>query len=233
MRTIIYDTETTGKEHQKGHRVVEVAFVEMIDGELTGKQFHSLVNPDRDIPDEVVAVHGITNAMVVNAPRFRDIMPQIIEFIRGARMVAHNAEFDEKFLNNELEIAKHDESFWSIAGDTKDTIDMSRKIWVGKDPETNKNYSHKLDMVLDRCGIDRSERVKHGALIDTQLLAKAFTWMENKILEMGPTLEDDVQRKPVVRVTLTKPLPKVSIDDTALMAHESFFAPKAAGGMKP
>ena len=236
MRTIFYDTETTGKEYQKGHRVVEVAFVEMIDGELTGNNYHSLINPERDIPAEVVLIHGITNEMVANAPKFKDVLPDILEFIRGADMVAHNAEFDEKFLNNEMEIAKHNESFWGVVGDTKDSIDMSRKIWRGKDPATikddgkgAKNYKHNLDVVMDRCGIDRSKRVNHGALIDSQLLAEAFLAMKKLIEDMGPTLEDDVQRKPVNRIALTKPLPVVAISDEALKIHEDLFAPKSNG----
>lgn len=236
MRTIFYDTETTGKEHQKGHRVVEVAFVEMIDGELTGNNYHSLVNPERDIPAEVVLIHGITNEMVATAPKFKDILPDILEFIRGADMVAHNAEFDEKFINSEMEIAKHNESFWGVVGDTKDTIDMSRKIWRGKDPATikedgkgAKNYKHSLDAVMERCGIDSSKRVHHGALIDSQLLAEAFLAMKKLIEEMGPTLEDDVQRAPVNRIALTKPLPVVAISDEALKIHEDLFAPKASG----
>lgn len=236
MRTIFYDTETTGKEYQKGHRIVEVAFIEMIDGVLTGNKYHSLVNPDREIPTEVIAIHGITNEMVANAPKFKDILPDILDFIRGADMVAHNAEFDEKFINHEMELAKHNESFWAVVGDTKDTIDMSRRIWRGKDPATvkedgkgAKNYKHNLDVVMDRCNIDRSKRVNHGALIDSELLAEAFLAMQKLIEEMGPTLEDDVQRPPVNRVALTKPLPQVSISPEALKAHESLFSPKSNG----
>jgi len=231
MRTIFYDTETTGKEYQKGHRIVEVAFIEMVDGKLTGRHFHSLVNPERDIPDEVVAIHGITNEKVVNAPRFKEILPEILDFIRGAEMVAHNAEFDEKFINNEMELAKHPESFWSVVSDTKDTLDMSRKIWVGKDPNSNplRNYKHNLDAIMDRCGIDRTKRVHHGALIDSELLSEAFLAMQKKIEEMGPTLEDDVARPPILRVALTKPLPKVTVSDEAVQAHHSVVAPKTSG----
>ncbi len=135
-----------------------------------------------------------------------------------------------------MELAKHTESFWSVVGDTKDTIDMSRKIWRGKDPATGnedgkgaKNYKHSLDAVMDRCSIDRTKRVNHGALIDSELLAEAFLAMKKLIEEMGPTLEDDVQRTPVNRVVLTKPLPQVSISDEALQAHENLFAPKSNG----
>lgn len=227
MRTVIYDTETTGKEYNKGHRIVEIAMVELEDGVETGRYFHTLINPERDIPDEVVAVHGITNAKVANAPRFREVMGEIVDFIRGAILVAHNSEFDEKFINMELELAKCEESFWSIVSDTKDTLDMSRRLWVGKDPITQKNYKHKLDDILDRCGIDRSERVLHGALIDTQLLVKAFLSMEQKIKEQGPTLEDDIERSPIVRVAVTRELPIIQISEDQMQAHNAYFAPKS------
>lgn len=228
MRTVVYDTETTGKEHNKDHRIVEIALVELDNGVETGRYFHTLINPERDIPDEVVAIHGITNAKVANAPRFREVMDKIVDFIRGAVLVAHNAEFDEKFINMELERAKSEESFWSIVADTKDTLDMSRRLWVGKDPVTQKNYKHKLDDILDRCGIDRTDRVLHGALIDTQLLVKAFVAMEQKIIEQGPTLEDDIERSPIVRVALTRELPAIQISEEQLQAHSAYFAPKSS-----
>ena len=222
MREVIYDTETTGKRFQDGHRVVEVAAVELVDGKPTGREFHVLINPERPIPDEVVAIHGITDEMVANAPKFREILPDLLEFMRGAKAIAHNSEFDEKFLNNELQLAGHPESFWSVVEDTQDTIAMSRKIWV-KD-NNGKNYKHSLDEVLDRCGIDRTARVKHGALIDSQLLAAAYLNMKRMLLEMGPTLEDDAPRGPIARVTLKSPLPSVAITEEQQQAHNDYVA---------
>lgn len=223
MREIIYDTETTGKRFQDGHRVVEVAAVELVDGKLTGREFHVLINPERSIPDEVVAIHGITDDMVANAPKFREILPDLLDFIRGAKVIAHNSEFDEKFLNNELQLANHPESFWSVVEDTADTIEMSRKIWVGKDKD-GKNYKHNLDVVLDRCGIDRTARVKHGALIDSQLLATAYLSMKLKLSEMGPTLEDDAPRGPITRVTLKTPLPAITITEDQQNSHNDYLS---------
>lgn len=214
MRVVIYDTETTGKEYQKGHRLVEIGMVEIIDGKI-GRKYHSIINPERVIPDEVIAIHGITNEVASKAPKFKEIKDEIVEFLRGSYAVAHNSEFDEKFINNELELCKHEESFWSIVDDTKDSIEMSRRIWMGKDPNDpkNKNYKHTLDAVLDRCHIDRSRRVHHGALLDAELLADAFLCMEKMIKELGPTLEDDVPRSPIERIVLTQPLISVSSKD--------------------
>lgn len=129
MREVIYDTETTGKYVRDGDRVVEIGALELIDGVPTGRTFHFYLNPERHIPDEVVAIHGITNEKVANAPKFRDVLPEFLDFFRGAVAIAHNAEFDEGFLNNELKLAGHQESFWSIVEDTVDTMYMSRSVW--------------------------------------------------------------------------------------------------------
>lgn len=211
MREIIYDTETTGKRYDSD-KIVEIGAIELIDGEPTGRVFHKLINPERDIPAEVVAVHGITNEKVKDAPTFREIMPELIEFFRGARAIAHNADFDEKFIDAELKAAGHKESFWAIVGDTLDTIRMSRYIWQGSD-ENGKRYAHSLDAVLDRCKVDRTSRVHHGALLDSELLAQAYVILKAKKAELGPELEDDVPRPEIRRLNVEKlNLPLVSLD---------------------
>lgn len=237
MREIIYDTETTGKRYQDGHRVVEIAAIELEDGIFTGRTFHTLINPQRSMPEDVIKIHGITDAMVANAPLFRQVMNDFLEFVRGAKVVAHNGEFDEKFLDNEMKLAGHPESFWAVVGETADTLPLSRKIWVGKD-ETGKEYRHNLDAILDRCGIDRSERTKHGALIDSELLAKAYLHMKGLLAQMGPTLEDDAPRAPikrVVRTGLLAALPMVEVSEAQRAAHHALMdsihpkeTPKAA-----
>lgn len=234
-REIVFDTETTGKRYQDKHRVVEIAAVELIDGVPTGREFQTYINPDMVIPDDVIAIHGITNDMVATAPRFREIVPKLVEFFRGAVTVAHNSDFDEKFINHELQLCDYPESFWNIVEDTVDTIEMSRKIWTGTKGEDGKRLSHSLDAVLDRCGIDRSERVLHGALIDSTLLARAYTHMKQMIIDMGPTLEDDVPAAPIKRLTLKTPLPKIVLTEDEVSAHMdilSSLAPKTTSGPK-
>lgn len=202
MREIIYDTETTGKRHGSD-KIVEIAAIELENNVPTGRVFHKLINPERDIPAEVVAIHGITNEKVKDAPTFREIMPELIEFFRGAKAVAHNSEFDEKFIDSALKEADHKESFWGIVGGTVDTLRLSRQIWVGKN-ESGVNYKHSLDAILDRCEIDRSHRVLHGALLDAELLKEAYLFMKEKKAEMGPGIEDDVPRSPIKRLDLSK-----------------------------
>lgn len=210
MREIIYDTETTGKRHDRD-KIVEIGAIEVVDGVRTGRTFHTLINPECDISAEVVAVHGITNEKVKDAPTFREIMPELIDFFRGARAIAHNAEFDERFIDSELKAADYKESFWSIVGDTLDTRRLSRQIWVGKD-DSGKSYSHTLDAILDRCGVDRGHRTLHGAMLDSELLLEVLNTMRAKRAEMGPGLEDDVPRKPIRRLDLTgRTLPLVAI----------------------
>lgn len=229
MREVVYDTETTGKRTQDGHRVVELGAIELIDGVATGRVFHRYFNPERDIPDEVVAIHGITNERVANEPTFREVLPEFLEFFEGAIAIAHNSEFDEKFLDNEMKLAGHPQSFWSLVSDTVDTIYISRKLWKGKDPE-GKEYRHGLDAVLDRCEVDRSRRVHHGALLDSELLESAYAVMKKKIIELGPTLEDDVPRAPVARLSLKHPLVEVVVPDADALAHNAFvsdIAPKS------
>ena len=233
-REIVFDTETTGKRYQEGHRIVEIAAIEMVDGVATGKVFHKLINPERNIPEEVVAIHGITNDKVANAPKFKEILPELVEFLKGATTIAHNSDFDEKFVNHELQLAEHPESFWSIVENTIDTIEMSRKIWRDvkkpqdkqdkKTPKTpTARIKHSLDAVLDRCGISRSERTLHGALIDSELLAKAYLAMKKMIADMGPTLEDDVARAPVKRLTLKTELPSVVLSQSDAEANAHFM----------
>ena len=198
MREIVFDTETTGRNPNNGDRIVEVAAVELVDGQL-GRRFRTLVNPGRSIPAEVTAVHGITDADVANAPTFKEVLPQILEFFGGAKAYAHNSEFDERFMDAELKIAGHEGTFWSVVDDTVDTLQLSRRIWTGKD-EAGQLYKHNLDVVLDRCGIDRSRRVKHGALVDSELLAEVIPHMLKLLKAKGPSLEDDVERGPIKRI---------------------------------
>ena len=220
MREVVFDTETTGKRHQDGHRIVEIAAIELEGGKPTGRTFHRLINPERDIPDEVVRIHGITNDKVANEPTFKQIIPELIEFLRGSRTVAHNSEFDEQFVNAELKRAEHPESFWAIVSDTVDTIDMSRRIWIGG------QFKHNLDVVLDRCGIDRTKRTLHGALIDSELLAEAYSFMKAKIAAQGPTLEEDLPRGPIARLpaVLAGQLAAVAVSDEAQAEHAAVMS---------
>ncbi len=163
MREIVLDTETTGMDPAKGDKLVEIGCVELINHLQTGKTFHVYVNPERDIPSEATAIHGITNDFVKDKPTFGEIVGGFIDFIGDSRMVIHNAEFDTKFLNAELK------TFGFPSLDSRrvtDTVKMAREKFPGSPAN--------LDALCRRFGIDNSNRVLHGALLDAQLLAEVY-----------------------------------------------------------
>ncbi|WP_019223058.1 DNA polymerase III subunit epsilon [Bartonella rattaustraliani] len=163
MREIIFDTETTGLDKNKD-RIIEIGCVEMIDRYLTGRQFHVYLNPQGVIiPDEVVAIHGLTNERLKNEKSFSDIVDEFLEFINGATMIAHNASFDIGFINAEL--GRVNKPLISV-DNILDTLAMARrKFPMGP---------NSLDVLCKRFGIDNSHRVLHGALLDAEILADVY-----------------------------------------------------------
>ncbi|WP_455476091.1 DNA polymerase III subunit epsilon [Bartonella sp. B17] len=163
MREIIFDTETTGLDKDKD-RVIEIGCVEMVDRYLTGERFHVYLNPQGVIiPDEVVAIHGLTNERLKNEKSFGDIVDAFLEFINGATMIAHNASFDIGFLNAELK--RVNKPLISV-DNVLDTLAMARRKFP-----TGPNS---LDVLCKRFGIDNSHRVLHGALLDAEILADVY-----------------------------------------------------------
>ena len=165
MRYVTLDFETTGLYPERGDRVVEVGAVEIV-GRKPGKCFHRFVNPERPIPEEVVRIHGITDEKVKHAPRFCEIVDELLAFLDGATLVIHNASFDLQFLQAEL--ARAGRPFPENAP-VVDTLDHARRKHPGE--------RNSLDALCDRYGIDRSARTLHGALLDARLLAEVFVAM--------------------------------------------------------
>ncbi|MCW9034539.1 MAG: DNA polymerase III subunit epsilon [Rhodospirillales bacterium] len=163
MREIVLDTETTGLSPKSGHRIVEIGCVELIDHMPTGKVYHQYINPERDIPEEVVKVHGITNEKVADEPNFAGIVDAFLEFIQDSTLVIHNAEFDMGFINAELNLLGKDELSME---QSLDTVRIARN----KFPGTKVN----LDALCNKFGIDNSNRTYHGALLDADLLAQVY-----------------------------------------------------------
>lgn len=162
-REIIFDTETTGLDPKTGDRMVEIGCIEMIGRVETGRTFHAYFNPDRDMPPEAERVHGLSAAFLYTKPRFADMAVELLAFLGDSPLVAHNAGFDFGFLNNELELAGHE----PIDYDRMiDTVALARKKHPGA--------KLSLDALCTRYGIDRSHRVKHGALLDAELLAQVY-----------------------------------------------------------
>lgn len=163
MREIIFDTETTGLNPAGGDRMVEIGCVEIFNRVETGRHFHAYFNPDRDMPSEAEAVHGLSTHFLSQKPRFGEQAEQLLEFIADSPLVAHNASFDFGFLNFELENCGRAAVCMTRMVDTL-TIARSR----------HPGAKHSLDALCVRFGIDRSHRVKHGALLDAQLLAQVY-----------------------------------------------------------
>jgi DNA polymerase-3 subunit epsilon len=163
VREIVFDTETTGLNPLGGDRIVEIGCVEVVNRVETGRHFHAYFNPDRDMPFEAQEVHGLTNLFLSDKPRFSDQAQALLEFIADSPLVAHNAGFDFGFLNFELErCGRPAVSMHRMV----DTLTLARSKHPGA--------KHSLDALCVRFGIDRSHRVKHGALLDAQLLAQVY-----------------------------------------------------------
>jgi DNA polymerase-3 subunit epsilon len=163
MREIVFDTETTGVSPATGDRVVEIGCVELINRCPTGREYHAYFNPERTMPSEAEAVHGLSTVFLSDKPLFGDSCHELLDFIGDAPLIAHNAGFDFGFLNHELERCG------------RDPICLSRMICTlvlarSKHP----GAKHSLDALCTRFGVDRSARVKHGALLDAQLLAQVY-----------------------------------------------------------
>jgi DNA polymerase III subunit epsilon len=163
MREVVFDTETTGLSPIGGDRMVEIGCVEIVNRIETGRHFHAYFNPERNMPLEAEAVHGLSTLFLSGKPRFSEKVDELLEFIEDSPLVAHNAGFDFGFLNTELE--RCGRSAVSI-GRMVDTLTLARARHPGA--------KHSLDALCVRFGIDRSHRVKHGALLDAQLLAQVY-----------------------------------------------------------
>ncbi len=181
MREIVLDTETTGFDPANGDRLVEIGCVELVNHLATGKHYHVYMNPERDIPAEATAIHGITNEFVKDKPVFGELIGEFLDFIGDAKLVIHNAEFDMKFLNAELKTF----GFPSIDGRrVVDTLKIAREKFPGSPAN--------LDALCRRFGIDNSSRTFHGALLDSQLLAEVYLELMGG-RQQGLAINDEVK----------------------------------------
>ena len=166
MRQVVLDTETTGINPQLGHRIIEIGCVELIDRKLTGKHYHTYVNPERMVEAEAIGVHGITNEFLVDKPLFQDVAQEFYEYIKGSELVIHNAAFDVGFINHEFNLLvskiKPVEEYCEVL----DTLAMARKKHPGQ--------KNNLDALCRRYGINNSHRELHGALLDAEILADVY-----------------------------------------------------------
>ncbi len=169
MRQIVLDTETTGLAMSQGHRIIEIGCIEIVNRRFTGREYHSFLNPERDIDEGAEAVHGMSRADLESQPRFSDIADEFLKFIKDAELVIHNAEFDVGFLEYELKLMKHPQAKITEHATVLDTLSFARKLHPGQ--------RNSLDALCKRYNIDASRRNVHGALIDAELLAKVYLAM--------------------------------------------------------
>ena len=184
MREIIFDTETTGLDPKKGDRLVEIGCVEMVNRVQTGRTYHAYFNPDRSMPAEAEAVHGLSEKFLSDKPRFHERAAEVLEFLGDSPLVAHNAGFDFGFLNAELDICGLEPVSKSRM---VDTVAIARVRHPGA--------KNSLDALCTRYGIDRSHRTKHGALLDAELLAQVYVELTGGRqigLELASMAEDPI-----------------------------------------
>ena len=169
MRQVVLDTETTGLSTVQGHRIIEIGCIEMVNRRLTGREFHRFLNPDRDIDDGAVAVHGISREQLETEPRFSEIVDEFIEFVKDAELVIHNADFDVGFIEHEMRLMKHAQPQITAHCTVLDTLSLAREIHPGQ--------RNSLDALCGRYDVDDSRRDKHGALLDAEILADVYLAM--------------------------------------------------------
>ena len=213
MRQVFLDTETTGLNPAAGDRIVEIGCVEMLNRRLSGCNLHFYVNPQRPNHEDAFKVHGLSDEFLAEKPLFAAIADELLEFLTGAEVIIHNAEFDVGFLDSELErIGKP--RFESFVARVTDSLGMAREMFPGK--------SNSLDSLCKRLEVDNTSRSLHGALLDAGLLAEVYIRMtrgqKSLVIEAGELAEADLAHVVVDFSTLALPVIEASEDE--LVAHE-------------
>jgi DNA polymerase III subunit epsilon len=180
VRRIVLDTETTGLDTVEGHRIIEVAGIELAGRRPTGRHFHRYVNPERDIDIAATQIHGHTREDLADKPRFADIADELLEFLQGAELLIHNAPFDVSFLDAEL--SKMGRAPITTVCTVSDTLELARDLHPGR--------KNSLDALCERYGVDHSGRTLHGALLDAQLLADVWVAMTRGQESLAIAMDD-------------------------------------------
>ena len=224
MRQIVLDTETTGLATSEGHRIIEIGCVELINRRITGNNFHTYLNPDRDIDEGAERVHGISRADLETAPRFPEIVDRLLDFVRGAELVIHNAEFDVGFIDHELALMKHAKPQIDRHASVLDTLMLARKLHPGQ--------RNSLDALCKRYEVDASNRELHGALIDADLLARVYLAMTggqtaltlDEASKVGAANGGKRTRGKIQRPRAELDLVVIRATDEEIAAHEALMA---------
>jgi len=218
MRQIVLDTETTGLEPSQGHKIIEIGCVELVDRKLTGIHYHQYINPQREIDQGAIEVHGITNDFLADKPLFDTVAAEFLEFLAGTELIIHNAPFDLGFLNSELQRLPSAGGKIEDACAVIDTLVMARAKHPGQ--------RNSLDALCQRYEVDNSQRDLHGALLDAEILADVYLAMTGgqAALQLSDAVTDNdgqstgekIIRLPAER----KPLPVIHATSEEIEAHE-------------
>jgi DNA polymerase-3 subunit epsilon len=228
-RQLVLDTETTGLEPSQGHRIIEIGVVEMIDRRLTGNNFHIYLQPDREIDAGAIEVHGITNEFLADKPRFEDIAEELADYLRGAEVIIHNAPFDIGFIDAEFQRMENGLTMESLC-EVIDTLVMAREMHPGQ--------RNSLDALCGRYDVNNNHRTKHGALLDSEILADVYLAMTGGQKSLGWEADDDKEGD-----SITKGIRRVNREglslrvlkatDLELAAHEERLDAMASSGTSP
>ncbi|MEE4162982.1 MAG: DNA polymerase III subunit epsilon [Woeseiaceae bacterium] len=227
MRQIVLDTETTGLSTAQGHRIIEIGCIEIYNRRLTGREYHRFLNPDRDIDEGAERVHGISRASLETEPRFHEIVDELLDFLGGAELVIHNAEFDVGFIEHELKLMKHPKPRIADHASVLDTLALAREMHPGQ--------RNSLDALCKRYEVDASRRDVHGALIDADLLARVYLAMTGGQTALSLTAatasesSGPVELDPV-RNAASLDLTVVRATDEEAAAHEALLERLRAAG---
>ncbi|MCE3255112.1 MAG: polymerase epsilon subunit [Rickettsiaceae bacterium] len=217
MREICLDTETTGLDPKDGHRIIEIGCIEIIGKVRTGKSFHVYINPEREVPEEAVKIHGITGEFLKDKPKFLEVVKDFLAFIADSKLVIHNAGFDMKFINHHLrgcnlEIIER--------GNVVDTLEIARNKFPGA--------GNSLDALCKRFSIDASRRVKHGALLDAELLADIYIELmggnQISMFDIGFEAKKTIQKDDKISTDSSSyPERKFPLNEEEIKAHKDFI----------
>lgn len=226
VRQVVLDTETTGMSFsgppQIGHNIIEIGAVEVINRRLTGRTFHVYIKPPREVDEEAIKVHGITNEFLQDKPVFAEVADEFIEFIKGAELIIHNAPFDVAFMDQEFSYLENPPPKTAEMCSVTDSLAVARKMYPGK--------RNNLDALCDRLGIDNSKRVLHGALLDAEILADVFLMMTGGQLALLGEEDAAVNHESVADLGLgtitkfeTSGLIVLQLSEEEQVAHEEYL----------
>jgi DNA polymerase-3 subunit epsilon len=219
-RQIVLDTETTGLEPSQGHRVIEIGCVELINRRLTGNNYHQYLQPDREIDEGALQVHGISNEFLKDKPRFTDVIDDLMSYLKGAELVIHNAPFDVGFLDHELKLAGNGRGAINDHCTVIDTLVMARKMHPGQ--------KNNLDALCKRYDVNNTQRDLHGALLDAEILSEVYLRMTGGQVGLALDSEQADEKEDGVvspsRISSDRPpLRVISASQEELSAHAGFL----------